>query len=245
MARQLLFFSLAIFGLTYCNSNKPQKETIAQVSIPVDSAKLYLETHISFWKEQAEQYYPELIKKFDLQEDKVEGGGWYIHKSKKNKYKTHIEVPVSTNGYFYLKTNYSGDDWIFHKGIVLNIDGESIYSSSLKGFSEYIVNDNNGGTVFESCHLTSPLLDKLLIQVIAANQDKKIAIRFKGDQKYQDIILSKEDKKLISECMFLSQMIVASQVDSISEIRYNENDPNGYYLCPKGNYPTAEIKKTL
>lgn len=245
MIRQILFFSFAIFCLTNCNSSSSKKENTSEVSIPVDSSKIYLDTHISFWKEQAQTYYTELLKKFELQEDKVEGGGWYVHKSKKNKNKTHIEVPVSTNGYFYLKTNYCGADWIFHKQVVINIGGVSLYSSSLEGISDYKVQDNNAGYVFESCHLTSPLEDNLLIQAISASEEKEITIRFKGDQKYQDIKLSKEDIKIISECFMLSQFLTVIKNESVSEIVYNKKDPNGYFLCPKGNYPTAEIKKSL
>ncbi len=245
MTRQVLFFSFAIFCLTNCNPSTSKKENTVEVSTPVDSSKIYLDNHISFWKEQAQTYYTELLKKFELQEDKVEGGGWYVHKSKKSKNKTHIEVPVSTNGYFYLKTNYCGADWIFHNQIVINIGGVSLYSSSLDGISDYKVHDNNGGNVFESCHLTSPLEDNLLIQAITASEDKEITIRFKGDQKYQDIKLSKEDKQIISECFMLSQFLTVTKNESISEIVYNKNDPNGYFLCPKGNYPTAEIKKSL
>jgi hypothetical protein len=224
------------------NDKTENKEQTKQV--PVDSAQIYLDNAVKNWTTQAETGLPELLKKFNLEEDKVEGGGWYSHKMNKNKYKTHIEVPVSTNGYFYLKTNYCGDDWIFHNHLVVNIAGSQFYSSSLESYSDYNVHDNSGGYVYESLHLTAPLQDGYIVNLIAANQDKEITVRFKGDQKTKDITLSKDDKEIILDCFLLSQYLSVTKNDYIQNIVFNKERPSEFYLVPKGNYPSAEIKKT-
>ena len=204
-----------------------------------------LEKKVDYWIGISNRDLPELLKKFTLEEDKIEGGGWYIHKNKKNKFKNHLEVPVSTNGYFYLKTNYCGDDWIFHDQIVANITGISLYSSIEEGFSDYNVRNNNANFVFESCHLSSPLKDGYIVMAIASNYDKEISIRFKGDQKSKDIILSEEDKIIITECFKLSQCLTVSKNQYSQIIVLDERNPEQYsYIVPEGNYPTAEIKKT-
>ena len=80
---------------------------------------------------------------------------------------------------------------------------------------------------------------------IASNYDKEISIRFKGDQKSKDIILSEEDKIIITECFKLSQCLTVSKNQYSQIIVLDERNPEQYsYIVPEGNYPTAEIKKT-
>lgn len=237
---------LSIF-LFACNGGSSVEEKINKenpTQKPIDSAQIYLANAVRYWTKdmQSETKLPELLKKFNLVEDKVEGGGWYLHKKNKSKYKTHIEVPVSTNGYFYLKTNYCGDDWIFHNRIVVKII-EQYNSSRLESYSDFNVRENNSGYVFESLHLTDPVQDGLIINLIAANQEEEITVRFKGDQKVYDITLSKEDKEIIKDCFYLSQYLSVLKNEYIQSVVYDTNYRYEFSVVPKGNFPTAEIKK--
>ena len=240
----LMILPLIIFS---CSGGKI-KETAKNENVKqdtIDSLQVFLDEKVKNWSELSKQGLTEFLKEFTYQEDKIEGGGWYLHKQRKSKYKTHIEVPVSSNGYFYLKTNYCGDDWIFHNQVVLNIDGNTLYSSKLESYSDYVVHTNNNGKVFESCHLTSPLEDNKIILAIASNAEKKISIRLKGDQNFEDITLSEDDKRIIGECYDLSQLLSVTNNEFVQQIILDDKRPKkASYLIPKGNFPTAEIKKT-
>ncbi len=243
MKKSLTVFTTLTILFYTCSSDQSKNKTNAETvdAKPVDYAQIYLDSAVNFWTAQSKSYpLTELLNNFDLQEDKVEGGGWYLHKKRKNKHKNHIEVPVSTNGYLYLKTNYCGDDWIFHDHLVLNIAGGTLYSSKIESYSDYTVKNNSGGQVFESLHLTDPLKDGIIIQAIFANfmnaknaDSLDISIRLKGDQKYKDIKLGKEEIGIIAECYLLSQMLTVTNNEYISNIIFDQNQPKAFYLTPK------------
>lgn len=195
---------------------------------------------------------PKLKSSFYVNEDKINGGGWYHHRFT-NKYCTHIEVPVSTNGYFYLKTHYYGDDWIFHNYITVKI-GDVIYTSTnLEHFSDYNVRDNDFNGVYENLHLTKPTIDMNIIKEIANNTAKNIQIRFKGDQKYYDLTLTERNKQMIKESYLLSRYIILNNNvgfsnDGISVFNKNdvvkEKDANikNLLILPSNAWPDADIK---
>ncbi len=237
----ILIGSLILFSCSGGENSNEDENKSSSTTENVKPKKSPLQKSIDKYKKEAKENLTPLLQKFTLVEDKVEGGGWYYHKNGNSKYQSHIEVPISTNGYFYLKTNYYGSDWLFHNQIIVNIDGTSYYSSIIENHDDYSVTDVLGGGVLEILHLTDPQLDAHIVSLIFKNQDEEIIVRFKGDQAEKDITLSKADKEVIKDCFLLSQYLTVTKNKKVSKIEDNALK-DGFYLIPNGNFPEASIK---
>ena len=236
-----------VFFHTSCSENHnltiTENNIVKEVSRE-DTLRNLLEKEVYKWFEMSYEDSTNLFSKFILEEDLVEGGGWYHHKKNKNKNHSHIEVPVSTNGYFYLKTNYSGDDWIFHNYLICKVADTKFSSSSLETYSDFSVRSNTASKVFESLHLTLPKLDGQIIKFISENTNNEVIIRFKGKQKHFDITLSNIEKEILRDSFVLSQYLTAKTNNSVGMMLLDDENFNNFYIIPTGNNPTADIRLT-
>jgi hypothetical protein len=156
--------------------------------------------------------------KFEFLEDELTGGGWYLYSEGCNKNETHIEVPFAKNGFFYLKAHFTGKDWLFYKSITVSIDGKTNNSSILSVGSDFKVEKIGGKGIYETAHFTKPSLDMEIVRLIAENIDKKIIVRFNGDEINYDLTLSNSDKQRIKDCYMLARYLT-----------YNENEKLNYF----------------
>ena len=157
---------------------------------------------------------------------------------------THIEVPVSTNGYFYLKSHYTGKDWLFHRSITVSIDGEARSSTTLSSSSDFLVQKIGGKGVFETTHFTNPIVDMKLVQLIAQNIDKKIIVRFEGDENNFDLTLTEKDKKRIKDCYLFSRYLLYVKGGDQSYQKAEEGTPlKDRIMLSKFGTPDGDIKE--
>ena len=190
-----------------------------------------------------DEYVSKITENFEFQEDKVAGGGWYFHKDCCKKNNTHIEVPVAANGYFYLKSHYTGSDWLFHRSITVSIDGNARASSKLDPSSDFVTHKIGGKGIYETVHYTSPVLDMKIVQLIAQNIDKEIIVRFNGDETNFDLTLSDADKKRIKDSYMLSRYLTYSENDEITYQDAEAGTPiKDLIVLTKFGTPKGDIK---
>jgi hypothetical protein len=248
MKKTSLLLGLALLALNSCSDSKQTTDN-AVTPPKVDSAAIKqatiqknAEKYVEETKQEAEANLPTLLKEFNLKKDKVQDGGWYIHKKVKGKSVSHIEAPVAMNGYIYLKAHYAGEDWIFATEVIAKVGDKQYYSSKLKKGDDLLFENIADGKVFEILHLTSPKDDVSLIAAIALAPDNlEITIRFNGDQKFKDITLSKEDRKVLYDSWFLSQFI-SSKENGVELLTVTTNDKDEIFIAPKGNFPNGDFK---
>lgn len=233
-------------------SNKKNKEndTVNKVEInttqdSVDRTIALLSDDLLALKLQADTLIPELKLKFNFIEDKINNSGWYLHKKNRSKYQTHIEIPVSANGYFFLKSSYYGNDWIFHDCITVKVGEESFNSSRLDAHSDFNMRDNKAGKVFETLNLTKPSLDMAIIKEISENLDKEILIRFNGKETSFDLTLTDQDKKIIQESYLLSRYLTVLNNEEVGTFFENgQSQLKDAFILPPNSLPGADIKLT-
>ena len=103
----------------------------------------------------------------------------------------------STHTWLRLVLNYTGDDWVFFKQILMNIDGEQ----HQKSFSYFdVVRDNSGGRVWEYIDLDVSNDSDVEWLWDIANSAETI-IRFQGDDYSHDMTVTDVDKAAIRDCL--------------------------------------------
>ena len=97
--------------------------------------------------------------------------------------------------------NYTGDDWVFFKGIIFAVDGTQ-YTRSYNYFD--IVRDNESGDVWEYIDSEVTDSDVELLKKIA-NSNETI-VRFQGDDYSHDFIVSAADKEAIKNVVTVYEL---------------------------------------
>ncbi len=245
LLKVVFFFSLSLF-ITSCGENVKEEPKVEPEKSQVEEEE---ESEIS--KEEMQADYDRLkeytnkdgfFEMFESKEDKVNGGGWFFYSGCCKKNETHIEVPIASNGYFYLKAHYTGKDWLFFKSITVSIDGEARSSSTLSFGSDMKVEKTGGKGIYETAHFTKPSLDMEIVRLIAENTDKEIIVRFNGDELNYDLTLSKLDKQRIKDCYMLARYTTYQENDTYSYIG-DSDEIEHKLLLTKHGVPTGDIKE--
>jgi hypothetical protein len=97
--------------------------------------------------------------------------------------------------------NYTGDDWVFFKSVLMSVDGKQ-YTRTFKYFD--IVHDNGGGDVWEYIDVETTDSDIKLLKEIA-NSNETI-IRFQGDDYSFDYTIPASDKLAIKDVITVYEL---------------------------------------
>lgn len=135
------------------------------------------------------------------QRDDVNGINFYnapeSPQSVANYWKLYLAVPDKGAPYLRFVFMYTGDDWLFIRGVTLNVDGEKLPDVPLNAFR--INRDNSGGRVWE--WYDEAISDKDLRLFERLVSSKKTIIRYSGSQYYKDRILSQEEKRAMRKVL--------------------------------------------
>lgn len=103
-----------------------------------------------------------------------------------------------------LVTQYYGDDFIWHKQVIINVNGKQFTTTA----SDPITKVMDGGYVFER-HIFTGAKEIAVIKAIAENYNKDVAVRFVGEKGRRDseIELSEEGKKKFKRIYELYQLL--------------------------------------
>lgn len=143
--------------------------------------------------------FTKLRQGFAFHADSIEGGGWYTARVQLpiNSYdRSFLVVHVAWDGRTYLASQYTGDDWIFHDHIVVRIGEQVLRSVPIPSYSDQNDRTNGSGSVWEILSMTGGE-DNGILAAIAAAGDEVIRVRFEGDQRAKDIVLTKRDRDAI------------------------------------------------
>jgi hypothetical protein len=156
-------------------------------------------------KEEIEKNFEKLKQKFSYKKDEFQDIGFYTHKTWGKYYQNRktLTSGVNSDGYAWLRSNYSSDDWLFHTSIYVLIDDKKLSSPIVETYNENNIQENDGGRIWEI--VTYNNTD--ILKEIAENSDKIIKVRFNGSQHYDDTTLSKSDKEALKDCYELSESI--------------------------------------
>ncbi|WP_091064258.1 hypothetical protein [Paenibacillus sp. NFR01] len=137
--------------------------------------------------------------------DEVEGITWYQDKSapkyiNENGIYAYFGIQNDSVSGLYLKIQYAGQDWLFIKNYVFNIDGMKFeIDPGLMGAESDMSTDLNNPGVWEYHDelLDSKQIEKL--QQIIASQ--KTIMRLEGNQRNKDVVLSAEQKSSLKRTL--------------------------------------------
>lgn len=150
-----------------------------------------------------------LKKRFTFKADEVRGGGWYTHKNQTvdNSWsRNYLDAPVAADGHTYLRSNYHGEDWIFHTKVIVRVGDQVIESDEVSLSSPEHTTDNSGDSVWETIHFTQHR-DNGILAAIAQSKQQRIIVRFEGDQYMKTFDLADGDRTAIRESYELSNLI--------------------------------------
>ena len=154
---------------------------------------------------QLKKEFEKLKNKFTYKYDDFKGGGFYTHKTF-GKYKPRrktLTSGVNSEGYYWLRSNYYSNDWLFHHTIQVLIGEMKYTSEKVESYENNNIHDNSGGKVYEQITFN----DISILKQIAQNTDQKIKIRFIGDKYHDDATLSSKDKQALKDCYELGEII--------------------------------------
>lgn len=92
--------------------------------------------------------------------------------------------------------NYTDDDWVFYKKVIVVADGER-FVQSFKYFD--IVHDNEAGDVWEYIDTEVGAYEEEMLWAIANSEET--LVRFEGDDYYHDFTVNSTDKQAIKDIM--------------------------------------------
>lgn len=209
MTTRLSVFIILLIMMACAGKNVEQNRK-ERDSIELAFKKKYIEDSIMVaeLRAQAEAKVAELKKKFIVTKDEFQNIEFYKHKHW-GKYwpeYTTILAGVNSEGYAWLTSNYYNDDWLFHGSVT--IKGEDGYIETTQEVPRY---DKNNRTeikdgVFENVTYVNA---RPLLMYLAIMYDKKIMVRFNGQQYHKDIVLSKADKMALKETYDLATALMA------------------------------------
>lgn len=197
-----------------CHDSSPTKEDFAKEGASIDSTIRAVDEVIGknerglYWsKEKSKRIFDSLKSHFFKSNDEFEKISWYTHKILGDhdywSNRCTIVARVRNDGFEYMESNFHGSDWIFHNKITVLIGDKIIESPFIPTYSKDHKTDNNENGVWEvNCYNQTG--DNGILKAISEDTNAVIKVRFQGDQKVRDVILSKADKKAISESNLLS-----------------------------------------
>ncbi len=166
-------------------------------------------------EEEKEKTIKQYEKNFEYDYDKVQSLGWYMHEDMPDyiDVRSYIipYIGVQNNSaWICIRYNYTEDDWVFWESLTIVTDNEKYY--------KYVgpwdtVRDNDGGVVWEfydECLNYNQSLDSeelLMLKDIA--ESNETIIRFQGDDYHYDLVVTKKDKKIISDVLALYGALIA------------------------------------
>lgn len=157
-----------------------------------------------------------LVSRCLVTHDEFKDVTFYKHKTVGKYYPNRktIYAECNSEGYFYLRSNYHANDWIFHESVQVKIGDDVLTSGVVPSYDENNRQDNDAGSVWEN--VTYGDLGKAIITRIAAKPEARVVVRFQGRQYHDDVTLSAADKNAIKEVYDLAR--------SIGEMRYYESN---------------------
>jgi hypothetical protein len=181
------------------------KKTDSLYKTKISEIKENKELEIKNEKEEIKKNFEKLKQKFNFKKDEFQDIGFYTHKTWGKYYQNRktLTSGVNSDGYAWLRSNYSSNDWLFHTSIYVLIDDKKLSSPTVETYNENNIQENDGGRIWEI--VTYNNTD--ILKEIAGNLDKIIKVRFNGSQHYDDTTLSKSDKQALKDCYELSEMI--------------------------------------
>lgn len=149
-------------------------------------------------KEEKIKQYKAALQSLRATSDSIKGYKWYYPQSFPNYINTrsyflpYIATDIKTGELeaVRIKADYTGDDWVFWKKLIINIDGENYYKT-VNYFD--IEHDNDYGDVWEYYDWEAWYSDIEMLREIA--KSKKTIVRFEGDQYHKDIEITANDKQ--------------------------------------------------
>ena len=194
-----------IAGSAYCEEHTCKAENCTEEAV---ATKGYCSKHLAEVKQQQRQAALATMKK---DYDKVQGVTWYQSKN----FPTYINtrsyvlpyIGVSDSGSVWLRIqfNYTGDDWVFFKNIIVSVDGQNYY----KSYNYYdIVRNNGSGDVWEYIDVQADSSDIEMLRAIA--NSKETIVRFQGDDYHSDLTVKSTDKLSITEVLNAYELLKAN-----------------------------------
>jgi hypothetical protein len=208
--KQLLLIGLL---LASCRVDKPKseyelrKEEIIREELALDSIRRVDREQEIQWKiknsDSLKSVAKKLAAKFIKTTDEFKGIDFYrYHKHWPNRKTVYAEC--SSEGYYYLRSNWYASDWLFHESISLLFeDGTILRSEEVSTLDKKNRQENEGGDVWENVTYNN---SQDLVEMISRNKDKKIIVRFNGRQYYDDIVLTASDKNKIASIYELAKV---------------------------------------
>lgn len=135
------------------------------------------------------------VAKLRVTNDKVQGITWYECSAQPKYTNTrsfvlpYIGAKSSYATTLRLKINYTGDDWVFFKKLLIWVDGKT-YTKTFNYFD--IEHDNDYGDVWEVADIIATDADISMLRAIAAS--KETIVRFVGDNYYSEYTMKSSDK---------------------------------------------------
>lgn len=148
----------------------------------------------------------QLVKNFIEVKDEFKDLSFYYHRNWGKNWlnRKTLTAYVNSNGYRFLKSNYHDDDWIFHSSVSVKIGDDMYTSSTVPRYEDNNVTKATGGGVYEIVTYTR---ENNIIEKIGLNTDKKIKVRFQGDQFHHDVSLWKTDKEAMRDVYRLGYLL--------------------------------------
>jgi len=155
------------------------------------------------------------LSKFNVSTDKVTGNTTYSS-SVEPEY-ADIRSFVLPNIVFNKETgafglrltcHFTGDSWLFIEKLIFSVDGEN-YHKEL-GYND-VKRDNDSGNVWEWTSFLPTKDERTMLQNIV-NSTETI-VRFQGDTYYYDLTISAEDKQVIGDFLYASELLSKKYVN--------------------------------
>jgi hypothetical protein len=146
-----------------------------------------------------------LERNFTYKEDEFRDLGFYTHKRWGRNWANRktLTSGVNSNGYAWLRSNYSAGDWLFHTSITVLVGEDKYQSDNVPTYSEDNKTDNTADRIWEV--VTYENTD--ILKAIATNVKKTVKVRFNGREFYDDHTLSSGDKQALKDCYDLGEAI--------------------------------------
>lgn len=158
-------------------------------------------------KAENEQIIKEYMPKFDVSYDEVTGATFYVHKNDPRYLNSRTFVlprilELDGNYYMAIYYTYTGKNMIFWEELTIVTDNEKYY----KSFSYFDVEHD----IVHDCEYThETAYPSDLIMLKDMSESEKTIVRFRGDSKQYDLILSNTDKNIIKDVLTLYSALIA------------------------------------
>lgn len=132
---------------------------------------------------------------------------FYQHKSTGKNWPNRktIYAECNSKGFYYLRSNYYSDDWLFHSRIQVKIGDQVIESEDIPSYSEGSRTENEGGNIWEN--VTYHELGQAIVAAIAKDPGQRVVVRFIGREYHHDETLTASSKNAIKDIYDLARTI--------------------------------------